>query len=670
MKVNKFILIATLLLAGRTMTGQRPVTAGDSLYLLPGVSLRESLDKADSLQRLWPYRLSDTSRVNLLIEMAGNYSTIFYDSAVACAERALQLAARVGYRKGQVMSLLKRGYAEELLKRNWDAAILFYRKAIEIAREHRLNGMMDDLFSIIHNAYVYQGNFPMAMSIAREGLERATRSNNRHQMLHYTSLVAASYFRQDLYPQALQEYRRAEILANDLHQKGREWVNLVTLADVYLGLGNVYAAEGDHARALQYLDKAEKEFRLLETTTPFKRYYMIPNILYKKGLVYRLSGNNPVALQHALAALNACKKASCNPYEKAEYYLLAGDVYRLMRDYQPAESCLYEGKRIAREIRHAENARDAYRYLSLYFADRKRFDSAWWYNQQYTVLRDSIINERTRFRTEEINALYGIAEKDRLIARQNNLRGFLIAAFLLLLLTLGFLYNRYRLRQRHRYQQALNRQQNELFNAISLAQEQERKRIAQDLHDSLGSVLSAAKLKLAELKENRPDISTDEKFQAGIGLLNEAAAELRNISHNIMPATLSKLGLVPALKNLSEKISSGKGLQVYFMVHGMNERLNEQTEISVYRIVLELVNNVVKHAGATKATVQLVRFPGQINITVEDNGIGFDTGRMTEERTGIGLGNVAARVEYLRGTLDIDSSPGKGTTVIVDIPLA
>lgn len=650
-------------------TGQRPVTLNDSLFNVTEVFLRTSQRKIDSLQRLLGQQKTDPSMVVLLTEIANEYSHLNYDSAVFYAGVAIYQARQIHYPKGLVTALLKRGYAEEVMKRNWDTAIIYYRKAVETAREHKLDAMLDQLYSVIHNAYVYQGNFPMAMTIAREGLERATRRKDRKQMLHYTSLVAASYFRQDLFEQALTEYRKAELLAAELEQEGTPAVNLITLADIYYGLGNVYAARGDSVQALAFLEKAHLEFRRLKKDTAFIRGYMISNTLYKKGLVHFLSHNYAKALTHALAALDSCSTTSCNPYEKAVYYLLAGDAFRGMGDQVQSLRYLNTGKRIAEEIRHAEDARDAYHSLSLFYAGIKNFDSAWHYNQLYTWLRDSIINERTKFRTEEINAIYGIAEKDSKIARQNNLRNILIGSFLVLLLSLGFLYNRYRLRQRNRYQQELNRQQNELFNAISLAQEQERKRIAQDLHDSLGSVLSAAKLKLAELKDSQPQVSADEKFISGIGLLDEASAELRNISHNIMPATLSKLGLVPALKNLSEKISSYKGVQVIFIAHELEERLNEETELSIYRIILELVNNVVKHAAASKAAVQLVRYPDHINITVEDNGKGFDMNRTTDDRTGIGLGSVAARVEYLRGKMDIDSAVGKGTTVIVDIPL-
>lgn len=639
------------------------------MFNVTDVFLRSEEKEISVLQKKYADLPDDTTRVIFLNEIAKAYSNLFYDSAVLYAQRAMDLAGRAQYPKGLVAGMHTRGYAEEIMRKNWDSAIVYYRMAIVTARKNKMDALLDDLYSIIHNAYVYQGNFPMAMATAREGLARATAKKDRKQMLHYTSLVAASYFRQNLYDQALTEFKEAETIAAELKKEKREAVNLVTLADIYYGLGNVYAAAGDSVQALIYLEKAHDGFNTLRQDTAFIREYMISNTLYKKGLVYQLSGDYNKSLGYVLAALDSCKTTSCNPYEKAVYYLLAGDALRGMGDYEQSRRYLYEGKRIAEEIRHAEDARDAYYYLSLFYADKKNYDSAWYFNQMFLQLKDSITNERTRFRTEEISAIYGIAEKDRKIARQNNLRNILVATFIVLLLTLGFLYNRYRLRQRNRYQQELNRQQNELFNAISLAQEQERKRIAQDIHDSLGSVLSAAKLKMVEVKERRPELAADDKFTAGIGLIDEASSELRNISHNIMPATLSKLGLVPALKSLAEKISSHKGLQVQFSAHEFETRLEEQTEISIYRIILELINNVVKHAAASKATVQLVRYPDHINITVEDNGKGFDMNRTADDRTGIGLGSVAARVDYLKGTMDIDSMPGKGTTVIVDLPV-
>jgi two-component system, NarL family, sensor kinase len=232
------------------------------------------------------------------------------------------------------------------------------------------------------------------------------------------------------------------------------------------------------------------------------------------------------------------------------------------------------------------------------------------------------------------------------------------------------LYNSYRLKQKNKYQQALNRQQNELFNAIVTTQDQERKRIAQDIHDSLGSVLSAAKLKLSSLEESKKILPPDqlEKYQTSLDLLDEASTELRNISHNIMPATLSKLGLEAALQNLIDKIAAHSKMQIHFSAHGFEGRLEEKTEMSIYRIILELINNIVKHAAAEKVSIQLIRYPAYINLMVEDNGRGFDHNKALEEKKGIGLGNILSRVEYMNGSVEIDSSPGEGTTVIIEIP--
>jgi signal transduction histidine kinase len=240
------------------------------------------------------------------------------------------------------------------------------------------------------------------------------------------------------------------------------------------------------------------------------------------------------------------------------------------------------------------------------------------------------------------------------------------------LIILFLLYNRYRLRQNNRYQKELNRQQNELFNTIAATQDQERKRIAQDLHDSLGSILSAAKLKLSALKDTGSAVpaSQAEKYQAAMQLLDEASAELRNISHNIMPAALSKLGLVAALRNLINHITSHSGIQFSFSSHDFDQRIDEQAEMSIYRIVLELINNIVKYAAASRVTVQLIRYPDYINLSVEDNGRGFDYQDTVHARKGIGLENILSRVGYLKGKINIDTAPGRGTSVIIDIPYA
>lgn len=625
----------------------------------------------DSLKAQLPFKKTDTGKVNLLNLLSLQYYSSSYDSAWMYASEARQLAEKINYPEGMANAILNQGVAEEIFNKNWDTAIICYRQSIAIAKLHKKYELLHQLYGVIHNAFVYQGNFPQAMGVARDGLELARARDNKVYMLHYTCLAAAAYFRQNIFDKALTEYQQAEKIASGLDNREQQLaIYSVALPDVWCGMGDVYTAMGDTARAIHYLNKSLAGFSQLRKNIFFYRHYMVSNVLFKIGLVYKLSGGLEKGLRYFLIALDSARFFAVNPYEKAAYCIEAGEVLRQMKNLPLAKKYLYEGLGISSEIKHAETLRDASHYLSLLFADENKYDSAWLYNRQYITLKDSITNVVSKFRTEEIRAVYDINEKNKVIVRQTNTRNILLASFAVLLITLGFLYNRYRLRQKNRYQQQLNKQQNELFNAIAAAQEQERKRIAQDIHDGLGSVLSAAKLKMAEVKEQKPEMITDEKFVTGISLIDEASAELRNISHNIMPATLSKLGLVPALKSLTEKISSDKGLQVQFIAHDFSGRLDEQTEISIYRILLELVNNVVKHAAATKAIVQLVKYPDSINITVEDNGRGFDKENKPDEKTGIGLGSVAARVEYLKGAMDIDSTPGKGTTIVVDIPVS
>lgn len=339
----------------------------------------------------------------------------------------------------------------------------------------------------------------------------------------------------------------------------------------------------------------------------------------------------------------------------------------------------------ALKIAHNKDTRDAYRALSLTYAGMGKYDSAYVYNVLYNRLKDSIIIERSRREIEEIHTSFEVARKDREIAllhqqqrisrveiaRQHIIKNALLLLSLLLGVMILLLYNRRQLQQKNRLQAERNKYHDQLFNIVVTVEDKERKRIAQDIHDSLGSLLSAAKLKLSALDDTKHLLSPaqQQKYETAIFLLDDAVVELRNISHNIMPASLSRLGLIPALTNLFDNLSSS-GPLISFTSHGFGQRLEETTEISIYRIILELVNNVIKHAAATRCTVQLIRYEDHINTIVEDNGKGFkDSNKLYRSNAmGMGMGNILSRVEYLKGTLEIDSKPYRGTTVIIDVP--
>ena len=150
-----------------------------------------------------------------------------------------------------------------------------------------------------------------------------------------------------------------------------------------------------------------------------------------------------------------------------------------------------------------------------------------------------------------------------------------------------------------------------------------------------------------------------------IGQLDNSINELRRVSHNMMPEALIKYGLKEAIENYCESIDRSGELNVRLQTYGLERRMEQDTEIILYRIVQELLNNIIKHAEAKDVLIQLVRETGKFSLTVEDNGKGFDINR-AREKGGAGLRNIQARAEYVNGIVDIRTSPGEGTSVTIE----
>ncbi|MBK8506840.1 MAG: hypothetical protein IPL46_34500 [Saprospiraceae bacterium] len=197
-------------------------------------------------------------------------------------------------------------------------------------------------------------------------------------------------------------------------------------------------------------------------------------------------------------------------------------------------------------------------------------------------------------------------------------------------------------------------------------QESERTRIARDLHDGLGGIFSTVKMLFSTLEQDTPIITKNTLYQKTLDLINEAADELRKVAHNMMPDVLMKLGLVEALKEFCNNVSSGRLLKITFQSFGMEKRLNSSTEIMLYRIVQELVNNIIKHAQATEAIIQINREHNRLSLIIEDNGRGFDL-TTTHKTSGLGMEAIKNRVAYLNGKFTVDSRKEIGTTVMVDL---
>ena len=231
------------------------------------------------------------------------------------------------------------------------------------------------------------------------------------------------------------------------------------------------------------------------------------------------------------------------------------------------------------------------------------------------------------------------------------------------------LYHRKKVQTKLELQQAIMKQQDLATKSIIEAEEKERKRIAADLHDGVGQMMSAAKMNLSVFETELPFANEAQKksFENVMDLIDESCKEIRNVSHQMMPNALLKLGLASAVKEFIDKIDT-RVIKVSLHTEGLNEPIDNNTETVLYRVIQECVNNVLKHSGADHLDISLLKDTNSISVTIEDNGKGFDCSDKLKFE-GIGLKNIISRITYLKGTIDFDSSPGKGTLVAMHVPL-
>ncbi|MGH2574854.1 MAG: response regulator [Ignavibacteria bacterium] len=210
--------------------------------------------------------------------------------------------------------------------------------------------------------------------------------------------------------------------------------------------------------------------------------------------------------------------------------------------------------------------------------------------------------------------------------------------------------------------------------AIIEAQENERRRISRELHDGIGQLLSAAKLNfgMVDIVQNHDKEKTSDILKQIDSLITKAIVEARRISHDLRPTTLDDFGLIPSLRILCQEFSKSNDIKIKFQVSQLLERINSKAEIAIYRIIQEAFTNISKYAEATEVSLDLCRKDNTIIVKVKDNGKGFEQDEFSKNKktvSGLGLINMRERAELVGGKFQIQSSPGKGTEVIVEINL-
>ena len=241
---------------------------------------------------------------------------------------------------------------------------------------------------------------------------------------------------------------------------------------------------------------------------------------------------------------------------------------------------------------------------------------------------------------------------------------------LILLLSAVALYVFLKQRQKLLQNKIINIEQQkklELTQAIIDGEEMERVRLAKELHDGIGGLMSMIKLQFTNFKKSHSEIQQNDEYNDALNLLNTASQDIRKISHALMPSALERLGLIDATEQFCTQMQQSANIEIDFQHYNLETRLPQKMELLIYRMIQELLNNIIKYANAKEVLVQLSKTEKIISVTVEDDGIGFDVSTI-KNKDGIGLHSMQNRINLLGGKMDIDTAIGKGTSIHVELP--
>ncbi|MFT3704274.1 MAG: sensor histidine kinase [Agriterribacter sp.] len=604
-------------------------------------------------------------------------------------------------------------YMEATLNNNTADFEPYVKEMAQLSKKIHFKWGLATAYNLSLSYYKNKNEFETALGYG-DSLEALVKNDTAENLVlqkaHMYSNRANLYYRLDDNTKAMEGYLEAEKIFSKIDHWG--------IVNAYNGVANCFMSLGNHPKSLEYSRKAVEaaqkfnDKRLLASmmmnqSTIFmnlKNYKAADSVLNIVWPVVEKLENNKSFYTYYLNRGDVEAYHTKDTLKALDYYRKAKYYARLNKDEWLEVSALMSLAGFQQDLKDkdfkatidelyqlsVENGFDNYRSeaLGLYsewyniIGDYKK---AFEYQKMYKLLSDSLLSEETkenismmevRFRMEkkeqEINRLKADQEVQRLSIRQKNILNYVLAGSAAALLIISALtYRNYRQKQKLQQQRIAELETEKKLaatEAVLKGEEQERTRLAKDLHDGLGGMLSGIKYAFQTMKGNlvmTPD--NHQAFERSMDMLDSSIKEMRRVAHNMMPEALVKFGLDTALKDFCNDINQSGVLQINYQSTGIENAVIDQTiAITIYRIVQELINNTIKHAGATTAILQVEKANGNITLTIEDDGKGFDP-IILQQAKGIGWSNIQSRVEFLKGKLDVKSGEGKGTSVLIEL---
>lgn len=620
----------------------------------------------------------------------------------------------------RVLTLIDIGFG--IADRNPDSAITYYNQAYALAKKLNYIKGIFKYYACYGNILSMRGNFEQALDVSMKQVALAEGSKDTRLIGAAYNNIAGSYTDLGNIDKALEYYLKAISIYEQRNDQKH-------LAAVYGNLLGIFSSVGHSpAKALKYGLKAIEISRANNNTGVLQEALL--NVTY----VYIKLNKLKEATGTITEAIAISRKEGDKVFLTDEL-IAYSKILSIEGKYDPLKTNADEIQTLATEIGGKSGLAHAPYFLALYYFGQKDNKQASAYANislalakagdmaelkislysllsdialadgnmsQYNAyrLQSDTLNEKfhsdiTIKNLQEFEAKYNLSKKEAQIDILNSQQQiqkltlqrrmfYIIGLFglVLILLIVGWLLGKNTERKhkllvsekelREQQIQTLQKEK-ELSSTQSLlqGQERERSRLAKDLHDGLGGILTGTKYSLSNMKQNM--IITAENaaaFEKTMNMLDQSITELRRVAHNMMPESLLKLSLNDALEDYCTQITNSGALKVTYQSFDTEELVSTNTvNIAVYRVVQELINNVVKHAVAKSAIVQITFKEDILGITVEDDGKGIDMQGLAMAE-GMGYRNIKSRIDFLKGNIDIQSEKGKGTSVLIKIPVA
>lgn len=640
------------------------------LFLLLSFSVHaQERYKPDSLLSVLE-KAKGSERVEILRHLSRAYIGADKEKSIHYAKESLAEAEKLGNDTFIVRSLnnVAAAYQNTGDKRS---SIPYLDRSVEITRKNSNRAQLLEALEFKATAYAGMRQTDKALPFAQEALRIAEELKDSVGILNGLEIIAAAYKELGQMDEAVKCFQKEiallEHLPKRLFEKGRVSVNL----------GEVYARQGRHKEAIALFEKGRRYF--LDFGYPVGA--LIATLDLADG--YRNDGQVEKA-SAAYRDIVEMNKRIQEPELNALSHAGLGVIEMEKRNYAAALEQYKHAEAAAKPAGLHAVLKDLYGYMNDLYCLKGNYAAAKTYKKLSEDHADSLLAADVRDRVSEYQVQYETAQKEKAIAEQQlqitaqrgeifrkNTLNYSLMAGLIAFFVLGWLfYNRFRLRQKAELAAAVIREQKLGLNAVIEAQESERKRIAKDLHDGIAQELVALKLgfdalgrRIAKIAPEETDRFAELNFQ-----LDTSCTEVRNIAHVMMPPTLEQHGLAPSLELLLRNTAQTAGLQVRFDSRDLPSDLDEKTKVGLYRIFQELLNNVIKHARATKVLIQLYSTDNQLVMRVEDDGQGFDFEAARQKGT-MGVLNILSRVSTLGGEFFSERATPHGTVSLVRVPV-